>query len=413
MISRHNRTEKTTLDSANRWLTRTVLGIGLASLFSDLSHEMATAVLPFFLAQQIAASSFVLGLIEGLSDGLASYFKLIGGWWTDRTGKRKPVAVIGYTLTALATSSLAFANSWVTVLVSRCSAWAARGGRTEARNALLVDSVDGRHYGRAFGFERSMDTIGAVFAPLIALALVALGFSYRTIFFVALVPGLLAVIALLLFVREAGRRARPERRLFADLRQLPAGFRDYVLAVGVFGLGQFAPTLLILRASELLSASNPASVSAQLSIGFYVLFNVAQAGSAYLFGSLSHRLGSIYLLASSYVCFALAAIGFAFANGQIGSLTALFALAGFAVGGIEAMEPTAAAELLPKDYRGTGYGVLGAANGVGDFLSSTAVGGLWASFGAGAGFVFAALFNIVSVVLLLLLRSSFKPSSES
>jgi len=93
------------------WLTRSVVGIGLASLFSDLSHEMATAVLPFFLAQQIAASSFVLGLIEGLSDGLASYFKLIGGWWTDRTGKRKPVTVIGYTLTAFATSSLAFANS--------------------------------------------------------------------------------------------------------------------------------------------------------------------------------------------------------------------------------------------------------------------------------------------------------------
>jgi MFS family permease len=398
--------KETSYRSQKSWLTLTVLGIGLASLCSDLSHEMATTILPLFIAGQIAASPFALGLIEGISDGLASYFKFLGGWWTDRTGK--PVAVAGYTLTALATSSFALATNWFTVLLCRSLAWAARGGRSEARNALMADAVDKTHYGKAYGFERSMDTVGAVLAPLIALGLVALGVCYRHIFGVALIPGLLAAMAMAFLVLETKRRPRPDSRLFGDLRKLPVGFRYYILTVGVFGLGQFAPTLLILRASQLLSSSHNAVVSSQLAIGLYVLFNVVQAGSAFLVGSLSNRVGSIPLLAASYAAFAATALGFVFANGQLSILAGLFALAGLAVGGIEAMEPTNAAELLPADYRGTGFGALGAANGLGDFLSSTLVGALWTAYGAGAGFGLAAAFNLLSIALLLLLKRFFR-----
>ena len=389
------------------WLTRTVLGIGLASLFSDLSHEMATAILPLFMAQHVGASAFALGLIEGLSDGLASFFKLLGGWWTDRTGRRKPIAVAGYTLTATAVSGLALAQSWTMVLLCRSFAWAARGSRTEARNALLADSVERSHYGKAFGFERSMDTVGAILAPLAALGLVSLGFTYREVFAWAFLPGLLAAGTLALLVLETRRPERPERRLLDDLRRLPIGFRYYVLTVGVFGLGQFAPTLLMLRASQLLTSTHSSQESSQLVIGLYVIFNLVQAGSAYLLGALSHRFGSIQLLGLSYFSFALATIGFIFADGQIATLSALFGLAGFAVGGIEAMEPTAAAELLPEAYRGTGYGALGAANGIGDFLSSTLLGVLWTNVGASLGFGFAAAFNLASVCLLFALKGNF------
>ena len=202
-----------------------MLGIGLASLCSDLSHEMATTILPLFIAGQIAAAPFALGLIEGISDGLASYFKFLGlGWWTDRTGRRKPVAVAGYTLTALATSSFALATNWFTVLLCRSLAWAARGGRSEARNALMADAVDKTHYGKAYGFERSMDTVGAVLAPLIALGLVALGVSYRHIFAVALIPGLLAAMAMAFLVRETKRRPRLDSRLFGGSSQASGGF---------------------------------------------------------------------------------------------------------------------------------------------------------------------------------------------
>jgi MFS family permease len=391
----------------SRWLNRSILGIGLASLFSDLSHEMATTILPLYLAQQIAASASALGLIEGISDALSSFFKLWGGWWTDRAGKRKPLAVAGYLVTALATSCFALARHWTTVLFLRSLAWAARGGRTEARKALLADSVASTNYGRAFGFERAMDTVGAIIAPLVALGLVSVGFSYSRIFAVALFPGLLAAAAMALLVTEVARTPQPERRLLGDLGKLPHNFRYYVLTVGVFGLGQFAPTLLILRASQLLSQPYGAGKASRTVIGLYVLFNLVQACAAYLFGLLSNRYGSMRLLGISYTTFASASVGFALADERLWLLALLFAVAGLAVGGIEAMESTVAAEILPSDLRGTGFGVLGASNGIGDLLSSALVGALWTHLGPLVGFGMAAGFNLLSVVMLVCFRTVF------
>jgi MFS family permease len=238
--------------------------------------------------------------------------------------------------------------------------------------------------------------------------MVTYGLPYRGIFLVALIPGLAAAGAMAFLVLDVHRPQVPERRLWGDLRKLPKGFLYYILVVGVFGLGQFAPTLLILRVSQLLTPFYSTAQVSQMAIGLYVLFNIVQAATAYLWGSLSRQAGSIKLLGVSYFAFALAALGFSLADARIGILVGLFALAGFAVGGIEAMEPTAAAELLPADYRGTGFGALGAANGIGDFLSSTLVGALWAGFGAAAGFGFAALFNLASVVLLISMSRLFK-----
>lgn len=375
-----------------RWLTPSVAAIGLASLFSDLSHEMATTILPAFLATQIGASALALGLIEGVADGLASYFKLVGGWVTDRSGRRKPAVVSGYLLTALSTASFAAALNWAMVMGSRALAWVARGFRTPGRNALLADSVEPQYYGRAFGFERAMDTVGAVLGPLLALELTRTGFTYRQIFAVTLIPGLLAALSMALLVRERPRAPLKNSRMFADIKRLPRHYWSFLLVVGVFGLGQFAPTLLVLRATQLSSGG------AESAMRLYVLFNIVQAASAYLIGALSRSWSSVKLLGAGYALFSAVAAGFAVA-GQA-HLPALFILAGMAVGIIEAMEPTATAELLPEDLRGTGFGMLGAANGIGDLLSSALVGGLWTAFGPAAGFGFAATCNAASVILL-------------
>lgn len=390
-----------------RWLTRGVLAIGVASLCSDLGHEMATTVLPAFLALELHASAFALGAIEGIADGLASYFKLVGGWLTDRMGRRKPVAVSGYALTAVATASFALATHWVTVLLARAVAWMARGWRGPARNALLADSVAPVYYGNAFGFERAMDTIGAVLAPLLALALTQAGAGYRTVFALALIPGLMAVLAIGAFVPEAPRPPQPARRFLGDVRKLPRRFVYFLAVAGIFGLGQFAPTLLILRAAELTGRASTA-------MALYVLFNVVQAASAYALGALARRFGSLRLLGFSYLLFALVAAGFAWGRAgtslaTLEGLVLLFALAGLAVGGIEAMEPTVAAEFLPADLRGTGFGALGAANGIGDLLSSSLVGGLWSAFGPAVGFGFAATCDALSVLLLV---SLFRPAQR-
>lgn len=390
--------------ASSRWLNRGVLAIAAASFCSDVSHETATTILPAFLATQMIASPFALGLIEGVSDGFAAFFKLVGGWWTDRAGKRKPIALAGYFTTAIATASFGLATHWSMILASRSLAWMARGARGPARNALLADSVDRENYGRAFGFERAADQFGAVVGPLLALGLMSAGVSMRQIFGLTAIPGLLAAGAILFFVREKPRPRRPEARLSGDFRSLPRGYGSFLLVVGVFGLGQFAPTLFLLRATQLLTPASGGH-GATIAMALFVLFNLFQAATSYVVGQMSQRVGSLRLLGTGYFAFAAASIGFVFARPEISALVPLFVVAGIAVGTVEAMEPTAAAELLPANLRGTGFGALGAANGIGDLFSSLLVGGLWTALGPGAGFAFAGFCNLASVLALFLLRS--------
>jgi MFS family permease len=157
---------------AQSWLNRTVIGIALASLFSDWSHEIATAILPAFLGSLGVAAAW-LGFIEGISDGLSSFVKLGSGFYTDGLPRRKPIALAGYLITAFATASIGLATTAWHVLMARATAWLGRGVRTPVRKALLTSAVDRAVYGRAFGFERAMDTLGAIVGPLSALWLLA------------------------------------------------------------------------------------------------------------------------------------------------------------------------------------------------------------------------------------------------
>ena len=204
-----------------RWLNRTVLGIGLASLFSDWSHEIATTVLPAFLATMGVAAAW-LGLIEGLSDGLSSFAKMASGYYTDKLRRRKPLAVLGYLVTAFATASFGLATAAWHVLVARSCAWLGRGVRTPVRKALLAASVTKEAYGRAFGFERMMDTLGAIVGPASAfLLLQALNHRYPPLFALTLIPGLIAA-GLAFLVKEKERQPVPHISFGERLRMLPA-----------------------------------------------------------------------------------------------------------------------------------------------------------------------------------------------
>ena len=186
------------------WLNRTVLGIGLASLFSDWSHEIATTVMPAFLATMGVAAAW-LGLIEGVSDGLTSFAKMASGFYTDRLTRRKPIAVAGYVITVLGTAAFGLATSAWHVLLARAGAWLGRGVRTPVRKALLAGSVTKETYGCAFGFERMMDTLGAIVGPATAFALLPLlHHHYPTLFALTLIPGMLAVALIAFVVKERG-----------------------------------------------------------------------------------------------------------------------------------------------------------------------------------------------------------------
>jgi predicted MFS family arabinose efflux permease len=359
-----------------RWLNRTVLGVGLASLLSDVGHEMATAALPAFLAS-LGASSAALGLIEGLSDGLSGFAKLFSGAYSDRLRRRKPLAVVGYVLTAAGMASFALATSVWHVLAGRAVGWLGRGARTPVRKALLKEGTTPETYGRAYGLERAMDSTGAVIGPLLALALAA-SVGVRGTFALTLVPGAGAAIAIALLVREGehspGARGRS---LLAGFRDLPARYRRLLLGIGIAGLGDFSNTLLILFATQAFTPRLGAARAAVVAMGFYVGYNVVYTVSCWIAGVLADRHPKARVLAFGYALAVVPAAALLLPGDSYAKFAVVFGFSGLYMGFWETVESAAAATLLPATSSGTGFGVLESVNGLGDFVSSVVVGTLW------------------------------------
>jgi len=387
--------------SPRSWLNRTVLGIGIASLFSDWSHEIATAILPAFLGSLGAAAAW-LGIIEGVSDGLSSFAKLGSGFYTDHLSKRKPIAFAGYLVTTVATACFGLATVAWHVLVARAAAWLGRGVRTPVRKALLAAAVDSSVYGRAFGFERAMDTLGAIVGPLTALLFLALWpGNYRVLFGVTLIPGIVAA-ALIGFVVQEKRRAPVLHAPFGErLRSLPMTYRRFLMAVGIFGMGAFAHTLPILLATDRLTPSLGAATAAGLAVALYVLHNVFYAGFSYLGGLLADRFPKNLLLSGGYALAGVMALCIVFLPATIGSLAIVFMLGGVQVAIEETLEDSFCAELVEPAQHGMAFGVLATVNGVGDFLSSGLVGLLWSTFGPNVAFGYSAFLTVVGAILVV------------
>jgi MFS family permease len=389
-------------NNSNGWLNRTVLGVGLTSLFSDWSHETATAVLPAFLAV-IGAGPAWLGAIEGIADGLSSFAKRAAGHYTDRLRHRKPLAVFGYAFTALATASFGVATHAVHVLIGRSAAWLGRGVRSPAKKALLAADVPPGAYGRAFGLERFMDTLGAILGPLTALwILQATNHSYRKVFLWTLLPGLISVACFWLLVRDRPFEVKHKKSFLSGLRTLPSEFRRFLVGVGIFGAGDFSHTLLIMYATKMLAAQFGLAPAASLAVILYTLHNVFYAGSAYVSGWLSdhvpHRRA---VLAAGYALAVVTALLLSTGTHSLWLLGAIFVLAGLYIGTEEALEDSVAAEIVPRDQHGMAFGTLAAVNAIGDFLSSLLVGALWSAFGVGAAFGASAVLFAAGAILIL------------
>jgi MFS family permease len=351
--------------SPTAWLNRTTLGIGLTSLFSDWSHEIATAILPAFLAS-LGAGPGWLGVIEGTADGLSSLSKIAGGHYTDRLKLRKPLVQSGYVVTTLATGALALATSAWHILIARTTAWLGRGIRTPGRKALLAAGVSPAAYGRAFGLERMMDTLGAIVAPVTALWLLQVtSHNYHRVLAWTLVPGILAVLTIGLLVRERPNRQPATASFWFGLRQLPQSFRRFLLAVGVFGLGDFSHTLLLLFATQALTPSHGKAVAASIAVGLYLVHNVFYAAFAYLGGWLSdHVPQRRAVLATGYGLAVVMALVLVLGPKSVALLAPVFALAGIVVGVEEALEDSIAAELVVQGQHGMAFGTLAAVNAV-------------------------------------------------
>ena len=401
----------THIERRGHWLNRTVLGIGLASLFSDWSHEIATTVMPAFLAT-MGVAAFWVGLIEGVSDGLSSFAKMVSGFYTDKLRRRKPVLVLGYLVTALGTASFGLATAAWHVLLARAFAWLGRGVRTPVRKAMLAGAVTKETYGRAFGFERMMDTVGAIVGPATAFLLLGLfHHHYPSLFAVTLIPSLIAVALIAFAVREKERKPVSHISFGEQLRMLPPSFRKFLVAVGLFGAGDFAHTLLILLATQQLTPELGAPRAASIAVGLYVLHNIFYAGFAFVAGWLADSFPKHRVLSAGYALAAAMALAIIFLPLTVWTFGVIFILGGVYVAIEETLEDAFCAELVAEEHHGMAFGTLATVNGVGDFLSSVVVGALWTAFGTAVAFGCSALLFAAGAILVLRLRTSPSPAT--
>ena len=379
-----------------RSLGRNVLALTAVSFFTDVSSEMIYPLLPIFLTATLGASAGTLGAIEGAAETTASLLKLASGWWSDRMRRRKPLVVVGYTLASLVRPLVAIARSSTQVLAIRLTDRVGKGIRNAPRDALLAESIDPSIRGKAFGFHRAGDNAGGVVGPLIAFALLQYwALEMRTVFWLALIPGILAVITVVFFVREtqsAGMSASlarsvaengPSVQRAAAANTLPKSFWAYLSVVLIFTLGNSTDAFLLLRSHQL-------GVPIALAPILWATLNVVKTLTSTHGGALSDRLGRVPVLVAGWVLYALVYFGFAFASRQWHAW-ALFCVYGLFFALTEGAERALVADFVGASRRGTAFGWFHLTVGLGALPASLLFGFVWDRWGAQSAFIMGAV----------------------
>lgn len=382
------------------WLTQGALGICVATFFSDVGHEMATAVLPLYLGA-IGLGPAALGAVEGLADCAYALAKLGGGYAGQKLERKAPWVAAGYALTAVGTASMALVRGPAALLALRATAWIGRGFRSPLRDHLLADEVEPTHYGRVYGIERAADMAGAVTGPLIAIALVASGLGASAVIGWSLVPAAIPVVAILLFVRDRTEPRATAAAAPAASAILPPAYWRLIRAVALFGVSDFSRTFLILLAARALAAQGGASAeiaggfgtgTLTVAVGLYALHNAVSAVAALVVGRFADRVAKPRLLAGGYALGAVTHAILAFASESLPALVVAIVLSGVYVAAEETLEKATCASLVPRAVRSKALGILAAANSFGDLVASVGIGlALQAGHGAAAFGICAAL----------------------
>jgi MFS family permease len=385
-----------------RWLTPGVGAVGAASFFSDAGHEVTTSVLPAFLTSTLGASAAALGVIEGISDALIGAMKLIGGPWANDPQRRARITTGGYLGTAVATGAIGAAVTVWQVGALRAIAWLSRGLRSPARDALLASLSPSSAHGRAFGLERAGDNLGAVAGPLLAAGLVA-WIGVRPTLYLAAIPGLLAAVAIIVAAREARRcphsvDGSAARRL--DLRALrDAGMLQALVPVLLFEFGNLATTLLILRATQLLtSPQRSVAAATTTAILIYAGHNVVATFASLVAGRWFDRAGPRVVFATGAAVYVAAYCAFAVGPHSAFAVALAFAAAGAGIGLAEPTESAVVAQLLPDRLRGSGFGLLGAVQATGDLVATVIAGLLYTLISPAVAFGYAAAWMVAAAV---------------
>jgi MFS family permease len=384
----------------SRGIPRSVWMLGLVSLFMDVSSEMIHSLLPVFLVVELGASALSLGMIEGIAEATALITKVFSGFLSDRLRKRKMLAVIGYSMATLTKPLFAMAGSVGIVLAARFLDRIGKGIRGAPRDALIADITTAEQRGAAFGLRQSMDTAGAFIGPVFASVLMlAFADRFRTVFWIALLPGILAVSLLALGVEEPrsmkGNGKKSPIRL-ADMRLFGRGYWFVVAFGSIFTLARFSEAFILLRAQGV-------GVPVSLIPFFMVIMNVVYTLCAYPVGVLSDRLGRMGLLAAGCLVLVASDAAFAFASSYV--LVAVGAvLWGLHMGLTQGIFSALIADTSPENIRGSAFGIFSLATGIAMLIASVLAGWLWDVIGPPATFWTGAVFALAGYAGLLTRR---------
>ncbi len=376
-------------------ISRNVWWLGATSFFTDISSEMLYPLVPIFITVTLGAPAYAVGVIEGVAEATASFLKLFSGWLSDRLGRRRAIVIAGYALSAVAKPLLGLAGTWPMVLFARFVDRFGKGVRTAARDALLAESAPRALRGRAFGFHRSADTLGAVLGPLLAIPLLAAAHEHlRVIFILSVVPAGFGLLVLLL-VRDRPAPPRAAPLPLPSLGALSTPLRRYILAILIFALGNSSDAFIILRGRQL-------GLSLTAVIIAYAAYNLVYSLTALPSGILSDRIGRRRIVIGGLAFFAAVYLGFALV-GAAWQVWALLPVYGLYMGMTDGATRAYAADLAPPDARGTAIGWMHMVNGAGALVASVVAGALWTAAGPAAPFVYGAVLAAAAVGLLILL----------
>jgi MFS family permease len=377
-----------------------VLVLGIVSLFADMSSEMVYPLIPLFLVNVLGATFIDVGLIEGIAESTASVLKIVSGYVSDRFGKRKPLVFSGYAIAAIAKPLLAFATVWPQVLMIRFFDRLGKGIRGSARDAIISES-GGLGVGRSFGFQRSLDTLGAIIGPLIAVALFGI-FSFKGVFLLAFIPGIIATALVLFFVKETVVAPRSKKLYRVSFKSFDANFRVFLVGLALFFVGNSSDVFLFLRAQNL---GVPTLVVPLL----YLIMNVVYAVTAFPFGIISDKIGRKAVLVLGFAVFFLVYLGFAFASSSL-VVWVLFPVYGLYYGITDGASKALVSDLAPSHLKATAFGTYYFVVGAVAFPASLIAGTLWQTLGPTFAFLYGAIMAVAAVLIIGFFVHSKRPA---
>lgn len=378
-------------------LGRNIAVAGWVSFFMDVSSEMIYPLVPLFLASVLGVNKSMIGLIEGIAESTASLLKVFSGWFSDRIGNRKWLMATGYAISTLSRPFAALAAGWHPVMASRFIDRFGKGVRTAPRDAIIAESTDMSSIGRAFGFHRSMDTLGAVAGPALAFWLLSItSNNYRTIFWLSMIPAVIAVLLIVCFISKT-KQAVPTalKRPQLSWRLFDRRFRFFVIIAAVFALGNSSDVFLILRAQQ-------SGITSTMIPVVYLMFNLVYALSSFPLGILADRFGKKRMIWIGFVLFAGLYFGFGKATGSL-SIWLLFGCYGLFMGMTEGIQKAYLTSIIPSEFKATAFGLYNTVVGIAALPASFIGGWLWDHVSPSATFYYGACMAITAAILFALL----------